>query len=100
MKPTFSVDIKGYSATFTDKYSDPTSRIFQFDFGDGTLFRWDTPDQIQVTHVYKKGGSYYTKAITKTNEMSDPVIVVIGETPQEKLSLWQRFINWLKGVFK
>ena len=102
MKPTYSVVVDKMEATFTDTYNDPTSRIMQFDFGDGTLFRWDMPNQTVVTHTYKKIGTFYTTALNSRYEMSDTVTVVISGSPPVPVveSWWTRFIKWLKGVLK
>jgi PKD repeat protein len=86
---------------FTDLYQSFIDRIWEFDFGDGHLFRWDYTAQTVCYHTYTTPGIYFVKAIAIDEKtMSNPVtITILAPEPPVKKSWWERFIAWLKGLF-
>jgi PKD repeat protein len=107
MTPTFSVryisSVAPADVEFTDTYNAPEDRIWMFDFGDGYLFLWDTPDQTVVRHTYHTGGTYHVRATAIDHKtQSNPVSVMIANPPEPEPSWWQKLINklisWLKSI--
>ena len=105
MKPIFTIkfisgNVAPATVEFTDKFTTLDERITLFDFGDGHIFTWDTPDQTVAQHIYKLAGTFRAKA-WHNSDMSDITVIEILAipTPTPPTSLWSAFIAWLKKLF-
>jgi len=104
MKPVFTVKIldSGIAPSLV-QFTQTDGDLSYWDFGDGTLGTYDAPGQLVITHTYRKAGVFPASAIGYSDVTSDTVLVTILSSPtppppDPSLSLWQRFINWLKKL--
>ena len=98
-KPEFSVEVLDDGvAPSTVLFTDLIGTIVLWDFGDGVLGTFDEPKQRTITHVYKRAGTFAVKAVDKTDEGSDPYLLIIKAmepAPEPVLTWWQRFVLWV-----
>ena len=102
-KPEFTVEVLDDGvAPSVVLFTDLIGNVTLWDFGDGILGTFDEPKQRTITHTYKKAGTFLVRATdAKTNEQSDPYLLIIKAfAPEPILSLWERFIIWLKKLFR
>ena len=108
MKPSFSVQFMGSnivpcSVRFTDTFQSDEERITMWNFGDGTLATWDSPDQTSLIHTYKRAGTWSASAWAD-RVMSEIIpVTVIAATPPPpppvpERSWWEKIIAWILKI--